>query len=263
MAKATEELLSMITKETKTLLAEIHQDIQETKALTDDDRTKCMKICQQVENEHKRLKIQFLNQSISLIGQALETSDPQKILQIRQAWALALENLVRQCRTIACPLLELLGVLSRQDAKLGKKYAGLLTGAVLSSCLCGAAIVVLIAHYHPGCCFQLAAEAVLVVAGGALLAIAVAVGCITGCVTVARLRTVYSKCSDSVRLMLVSCFPCCFDGSTKDPNEAELASIIEKAINTLNIKEDTWFNRPALEMLKGSAETERDHLTNS
>ncbi|CAF1361517.1 unnamed protein product [Adineta ricciae] len=137
----------------------------------------------------------------------------------------------------------------KSDAKLGKKYARFLTGAVLSSCLCGTVI--------------LAAEVVFVVAGGALLAIAVAVGCITDVCQWQRLRTVYSQCSDSVRLMLVSCFPSCFDGATKDPTEAELASIIEKAVNTLNIKEDTWFNHPALQMLKGSGEVERDHLKNS
>ena len=84
------------------------------------------------------------------------------------------------------PLMELLRVLSRRDANLKSKYAAFLSGAVVSSVLAGAAVVVLVFHAHPGCVFQLVAQAVGLVAGGALVAIAIAFGCITGCISTAR-----------------------------------------------------------------------------
>ncbi|CAF0860339.1 unnamed protein product [Didymodactylos carnosus] len=259
MATANEELVELVTKQAMDLLAEIRKDVEETKALTEEDRKNCMAICHRVETEHTRLKIEFLNESLILIDQALETSDQQKLIQIHEAWSLVLKNVTHQCKTLVGPLMEVLRVLSRQDKNLGRKYAGLLAGAVVSSILCGAAVVVLIAHAHPGCCLQLATEAVLAVSVGALIAIAIALGCIAGCISIARLRIVYRKCSDSVRLILVKWFPHCFDGSSKDPSDSELANVIEQSINTLNIKQDIWRNRTALEMLKRWAKNQRDH----
>jgi hypothetical protein len=156
--------------------------------------------------------------------------------------------------------MEVLRVLSRRDKKLKLKYASLMTGVIVSSILAGAAIAVLAFHSHPGCGFQLAAEAVLVVAGGALLAIAVALGCITGCISIARLRTVCQRCSDTVRLILAKCFPDCFDGSSEDPSDSKLADVIKNAIDTLNMKEDIWQNPVALEVIKESAQNQLEHL---
>jgi hypothetical protein len=260
MTTSNEELVALVTNQAKDLLAGIRKDIEETKALTEEDRKNCAAICQRVETEYTRLKIEFLNESLILIDQGLENSDQQKLMQIHRAWSLALKNVTQQCKNLVGPLMEVLRVLSRKDKNLKRKYARLLGGAVLCSILSGAAIVVLVAHFHPGCPFQLAVEAVIIVAGGALLAIAIAVGCITGCMSLARLRVVYRTCSDSVRLILNRCFPDCFDGSSKDPSDSDLANVIQKAVDTLNITEDIWQNRPALEMLKRSAQSQRDHL---
>jgi hypothetical protein len=260
MAAANAELVQLVTNQAKDLLAQIEKDIVETSKLTEDDRKNCMEICQRVETEYTRMKIEFLRTSLRLIDQALGTSDGEKLRQIHQAWSLALENVTRLCKTLVGPLMEVLRVLSRQDGNLRLKYASLMTGTIVSSALAGAAIGVLAFHAHPGCGFQLAAEVAIAVAGGALLAIAIALGCLSGCITIARLRTVYQRCSDSVRLMLAKCFPDCFNGSAKDPSDSDLAMVIKNAIDTLNIKDDIWKNPVALEVIKDSAQNQLKHL---
>jgi hypothetical protein len=260
MAAANEELGQLVTNQARDLLAQIRKDIEGSSTLTDDDRKNCEAICQRVETEHKRLKSEFLRESLNLIDQALATSDQQRLKQIHQTWSWALDNVTRQCKSLAGPLIELLEVLSRRDANLKKKYAAFLTGAVVSSILAGAAVVVLAFHSHPGCAFQLAAEAVALVAGGSLIAIAIAFGFITGCISTARLRSVYQKCSDSVRLILVKFFPDCFNNSSKDPSNSDLATVIKDGIDTLNIKEDMWQNSIALASIKRAAENQLRNL---
>ena len=173
---------------------------------------------------------------------------------------LALETVTRQCKTLVGPLMEVLRVISRHNNKLRTKYAAFMSGAIISSILAGAAVTLLAFHSHPGCAFAIAGEVMLGVAGGALIAVAIALGCISGCISIARLRAVYRRCSDSVRLILAKCFPDCFDGSSKNPSDSDLATVIKNAIDTLSIKEDMWQNPDALEVMKDSIQNQLNDL---
>lgn len=259
-AAADAELLGIITQQADDFLTEMQKDIKKTKEISEQDRQNCEAICLRIEAEQSRLKIEYLIESLHLFDRALKTSDQQILKQIRHAWSILLESVTRQCKTLAGPLLEVLQVLSRRDKILRRKYAGFVTGAVLSSLLVGATVALIIAHCHPGCIFHLAVELLVLVAGGAIIALLIAVGCIRGSVVMTRLRAIYRKCSDSVRLMLVKYFPDYFDGVSKDPLKSDLATVIKNSIDTLNIKEDLWVNQVALEMIKRSAERQLQHL---
>ncbi|CAF1340660.1 unnamed protein product [Rotaria sordida] len=127
MAAANEELVQLVTNQARDLLAQIRKDIDETSNLTEDDRKNCEAICQRVENEHARLKIEFLRESLNLIDQALQTSDEQQLKQIHQAWSWTLDNVTRQCENFAGPLVEVLRILSRNNPEMETKYATFIT----------------------------------------------------------------------------------------------------------------------------------------
>ncbi|CAF1566131.1 unnamed protein product, partial [Didymodactylos carnosus] len=210
-----------------------------------------------VETEHTRLKIEFLNESLILIDQALETSDQQKLIQIHEAWSLALENVTRQCENLAGPLTEVFQVLSRNDQEMETKYTGVITGTVASSILVGIAVGLIITHCHPGSFLQYGCEKILPIAP--LLAIVLATGCAIGKITSTDVRTVQRKL-DSARSILAKHFSNYIDSPTNGSSKSEVAIFIRKSIDMLNINEDIWQSREALEMMKDSIRSELKHL---
>jgi hypothetical protein len=260
MSTSNEELVALVITETKHLLAGIRKDIEETKVLTEEDRKNCAAICQRVETEHTRLKIEFLNESLILINQALETLDQQKLMQIHRAWSLALQNVTRQCETFAGPLMKVLEILSQNDQEMKTKYAGVLTGTVASSVLVGIAVGLIIIHCHPGGFLQLGFENILANAIAPLLAIVLATGCVIGKITSIDLRTAHRKGLDFARSILAKHFPNYIDSPINDSSQLEVAMVIKKSIDTLHINEAIWQNREALEMIKNSIQNQLKDL---
>jgi hypothetical protein len=146
---ANEQAVQLITQQTTDLLATIKNDISKAKSLTEEDRKNCETICQQANTEYNRLKIQFLQETLTLIDQALNTSDQQILGQIHRAWSLQLDRVTRQCERIAGPLIEVMQILSKSDEQIGKKYWCFFGGAMVSFLLIGTAFGFFIAYYYP------------------------------------------------------------------------------------------------------------------
>jgi F0F1-type ATP synthase assembly protein I len=256
MAAANEELVKLVTNQARDLLAQIRKDIEESSTLTDDDRKNCEAICQRVETEHKRLKSEFLRESLNLIDQALATSDEQRLKQIHQTWSWALDNVTHQCENLAGPLIEVLQVLTRNNPEMETKYAAFVTGTVVSSVLTGVVIGIIIAHYRSSSPLQSEYENIPGVTIGLLLAIACATGCIIGKITSTNIRSVYQKWLDSVRYLLVKCFPSYAKNPIDISSEPEIAKVIKNSMDTLNINEELWRNHEALEIIKQSVQSQ-------
>jgi len=74
---ANEKMVQQITEQTIDLIASIKNNISQAISLTEDDRKNCEAICQQARTEFNRLNMQFLQETLILIDQALNTSDQQ------------------------------------------------------------------------------------------------------------------------------------------------------------------------------------------
>jgi hypothetical protein len=135
-----------------------------------------------------------------------------------------------------------------------------LGGTTVSALLAGTAIGFLIAHCHPGCVLELAAEAVFLVSFGALAAIAIGIGCLTGVISMSTVRKINEKSSDSIRLIINKIFGHLSNGSDRIPTSSELALMIENNICMLKITEDIWQNRVVLESIRRSVDTELKRL---
>jgi hypothetical protein len=247
---ANEQMVHLITQQTIDLLATMKTDISQAKSLTETDRKSCEAICQRAETEYNRLKMDFLQETLTLIDQALNTSDQQILQQIHCAWSLQLDHVTHQCERIACPLVEMLRILVRNDKSIRKKYWVYIGGATMSTLLAGIAIGFLIAHCHPGCPLQLAAEAIVLVSLGALAAIALGIGCIIGVIDINTIWTINQRCSDSVKLIINKNFG----------QLAELTLLIKDSIATLKITEDMWQKHVVLASIRRSVDTELKHL---
>jgi hypothetical protein len=258
MAAANAELVELVTNQAKDLLAQIEKDIKETSKLTEKDRENCMAICQRVEIEHTRLKIEFLRTSLRLIDQALATSDPEKLRQIHQAWSLALENVMRQCENLAGPLIEVLQILSRNNPEIETKYSGILVGTVLPSVLAGLAIGATIAYRHPDYFLRMGSQNISALAR--LLAIVGGTTYVIGKITSTNLRNVYQNWREFVRSFLGKYLPNYIDSVTTGASEPDVVMVIKSSIDKLNIDENVWHNHEALEMIKESIQSQLDHL---
>ncbi|CAF1361499.1 unnamed protein product [Adineta ricciae] len=246
---ANEELEDFITIQVTGLVTEIRENIQRAKALTDDDRTNCLKILYQVENEHKRLKIEFYNKALFLIEEALQTSDPQKNLG--------------QCKVIAGSLTEMLGVLSQSDERMKAKYACIITGSVASSLLVGITIGLIIVHCHPASFPQLGIQSTLAVSLAPLLGVVFATACFIRKITSANVFTVHRKLFDYGRSALAKCFPNYFENPTHESSGPEIATITRNSIDTFKINEDMWRDHQALATMKDSIRDELARLQKS
>jgi hypothetical protein len=255
---ANEQMVHLITQQTIDLLATMKTDISQAKSLTETDRKSCEAICQRAETEYNRLKMDFLQETLTLIDQALNTSDQQILQQIHCAWSLQLDHVTHQCERIACPLVEMLQMLSQSDEKIGKKYWFFLGGAVVSILLIGTAFGFFIACYYPLSLVQLVGKGIFVMGAGALATTAIAANCKTICMPQDDVCT-----NEATRLILDKRFVNYWNSETQDSSTSEWATRMKRTIVTLNITEDMWQNREVLESIKTFAEGQFKSLQNS
>jgi hypothetical protein len=137
---------------------------------------------------------------------------------------------------------------------------GYIGGTSLAVLLTGVAVGVLIAHCHPLCVLQLAAEAVVLTALGALAAIALVIGCVNGVVDMNTIWKTNQNCSDSIRLIINKTFGKLSTKSGETPSSSELTSVIQDSLETLKITPDMWSQRVVLESFKRSVQRELEGL---
>jgi hypothetical protein len=119
------QMVNLITQQTIDLLAALKNDVSQAKAFSEEDRKNCVAICQRAEQDYNRVKKEFLEETLILIDQALETSDENVLQQVHRGWSLQLELVTRRCERIAAPIVEMLRTLSKNDSIIRKKYWGI------------------------------------------------------------------------------------------------------------------------------------------
>jgi hypothetical protein len=250
-----EQMVQLITQQTRDFLAAMKNDISQCKSLNEEDRKNCEAICQRASTDYNQLKMEFLRETLLLMDKALNTSDQRELREIHLAWSLQLDYVARQCENITFPLIQMLEILSRNDKSFKRKYWGYLGGTTMATLLTGTAVGVLIAHCHPGCVLQLAAEAVLFVSLGALAAIAIGIGCLTGVIDMNTVWQTNQRCSDSIRLIINKKFGQFINSSGEVPSESQLTAVLKENLNQLKIAEDIWDKPIVLESFRRSVET--------
>ncbi|CAF4232973.1 unnamed protein product [Rotaria magnacalcarata] len=215
-------------------------------------------ICQRVETEHTRLKIEFLKTSLRLINQALETSDEENLRQIHQAWSLALENVMRQCENLIGPIKEVLQILSDNNPEIETKYSGVLASTVLSSSLAGLAIGATIIYRHPDYFLRVAQANMPGL--DRLLAIVCTTTYVIGKITSTNFHAVYRNWRDYVRSIMVKYLPNYIDSSITDTSETDIVTVIKSSIYKIDIYENVWHKPEELNMIKESIQSQLEHL---
>jgi len=204
------------------------------------------------------LKIQFLQETLTLIDQALNTSDQQILGQIHRAWSLQLDRVTRQCERIAGPLIEVMQILSKSDEQIGKEYWCFLGGAMVSFLLIETAFGFFIAYYYPYSLINLISKGIFLLGVGTLAATVVATNYKTIC---ARESDAYTN--KAPRLVLTKPFQNSCNDRTEDSTASELITEMKRSIATLNITEDMWRNHETLKSIKKSIEAQFGNLQNS
>ena len=247
-----------LTGQTKNLITQIQEDIENEKQLSDRTCKSCTTILADSQKKYNRIQMAFIEETQILIQKAI--SDPSQ--KYHQTWMHIFDIYTSQCEQLTGPILQVLNSVAIESARLRDKYRHLVAGATSATVIATVLIGGLVMHFLPAsiCCFTLTAGGVGASIGAAIVVAGLAIAFVSGAIKTETIRTTYDRCTSEIKLLLAKSFPSLLNGKKNVITAHELNKTMREALNALKITKDVWLNLDTLEMLKRSAARELETL---
>jgi len=225
------------------LITQIQNDIKNEHEISDRTYKTCNSILDEARKEYTRIQIAFVEETKILIEKALLRPDPS----FHKTWMHMFDIFASACEQISAPILQVLNSVSIESVRLKHKYEKLVAGAVTSSVIGTFLVGVLVVHFTTFCSFTFTMGGLALAIGGLAVSVGLAIACVIGAMEVSQIRSFYDRCTSELKTLLVKYMPKLFSKNTV--TQQDLKDAIKDALNSFKIKEETWTDRDALEML--------------